>query len=61
MRLSLQEWMDREEFEGINDLMESLDLTDSVVPALCSEGCEVEPDGHCQHGGESIMLALGVI
>lgn len=33
----------------------------SVVPACCSEGCQVEPDGHCSHGNESVLLAEGLI
>jgi hypothetical protein len=33
----------------------------SVVPACCSEGCQVEPDGHCPHGNESVLLAEGLI
>lgn len=36
-------------------------VTDSVVPALCWEGCTVEPDGRCEHGNPSILLALGMI
>ncbi len=34
---------------------------DSVVPACCDEGCEVEPDGRCEHGCPSVLLALGVM
>jgi len=34
---------------------------DSIVPACCKEGCEVEPDGTCEHGCPSILLSLGVI
>jgi hypothetical protein len=34
---------------------------DSVVPACCDEGCQVEPDGRCEHDCPSILLALGVI
>jgi hypothetical protein len=34
---------------------------ESVVPACCSEGCEVEPDGECEHGQPSVLLKLGVI
>jgi hypothetical protein len=30
-------------------------------PACCSEGCEVEPDGTCEHGNPSILLSLGMI
>lgn len=33
----------------------------SVVPACCSEGCEVEPDGKCQHGFPSILIKYGII
>ena len=36
-------------------------IFDSVVPACCSEGCEVEPDGECEHGQPSVLLKLGVI
>jgi hypothetical protein len=32
-----------------------------VVPALCKKGCKVEQDGTCEHGGESLTLALGLI
>lgn len=34
---------------------------ESVVPACCSEGCQVEPDGHCEHGNESVLLKEGLI
>lgn len=34
---------------------------DSIVPACCSEGCQVEPDGVCQHGCNSILIEMGVI
>ena len=36
-------------------------MNDSMAPALCSEGCEVEPDGTCEHGFPSIFIAIGVI
>jgi len=49
--------------EGYEDLEEFLNEVgfDSVQPALCSEGCQVEPDGRCPHGFPSILLALGYI
>ncbi len=28
------------------------------TPALCSEGCEVEPDGACEHGFPSLLVEL---
>lgn len=34
---------------------------DVVAPACCREGCEVEPDGHCEHGCPSVLLALGLV
>lgn len=33
----------------------------SVVPACCSSGCEVEPDGKCQHGHNSVLIELGIM
>jgi hypothetical protein len=32
-----------------------------VVPSVCPMGCETEPDGKCQHGFESVYLAMGII
>lgn len=43
---------------GISDVDE---LDDAVVPACCDEGCEVEPDGRCEHGCPSVLLAFGLI
>lgn len=36
-------------------------ICDGIVPALCKEGCDVEPDGRCEHGCPSLLLALGMI
>lgn len=47
-------------FSSGMDLLEAYG-NDSVMPACCDEGCEFEPDGRCQHGCPSIMLAVGVI
>jgi len=30
-----------------------------VTPAMCSEGCMTEPDGHCPHGHPSFFLEMG--
>ena len=51
------------EIHGFDSVRQMLDekAHDSVVPACCDEGCEVEPDGRCEHGCPSILLALGVI
>lgn len=58
-RLKLREWMAQEGYESFEDMEEI--LSDSVVPALCDEGCEVEPDGRCEHGCPSVLIAMGVI
>lgn len=29
--------------------------------AKATDGCTVEPDGHCEHGKPSWLLALGMI
>lgn len=36
-------------------------VMDSVVPACCDEGCEVEPDGQCEHDCPSVLIALGLM
>lgn len=33
----------------------------SAVPALCPEGCKVEPDGECPHGHPSALLHSGLV
>lgn len=49
-------------YESVEEaIIEERWMTDSVVPALCSEGCQVEQDGRCEHGNPSIVLALGYI
>ena len=49
--------------EGYNSQEEMLSVyfNEGSVPAMCSDGCYVEPDGHCEHGCESFMLFMGVI
>lgn len=34
---------------------------DGVCPACCDEGCEVEPDGKCEHGCPSVLIVAGLI
>lgn len=34
---------------------------ESVIPACCSEGCQVEPDGVCEHGHPSVLLDMMLI
>jgi len=48
---------------GYSDTFEFLEAEcqDSVMPACCTHGCEVEPDGTCEHGCPSPLLLLGFI
>ncbi len=43
------------------DMNDEKALNDEIVPACCSEGCEVEPDGMCEHKCPSVLLAMGII
>ncbi len=49
--------MDQDAFvERVDEIM-----LDGVCPALCDECGDVEPDGACEHGCPSVLIALGVI
>jgi hypothetical protein len=48
-------------YDSIEECLNEVTFGTSHCPACCSEGCETEPDGHCEHGYPSIMLAIGVI
>ena len=39
------------------------ELEDFVFDSICetTDGCEAEPDGHCEHGHPSWLLYLGMI
>jgi len=45
------------DLENEDDVIELM-LLASVVPACCSSGCMVEPDGKCQHGFSAITWEL---
>ncbi len=62
-RIRVADWRAQEGLRDQEAFLERLqELTiDDVAPAMCDEGCEVEPDGHCEHGCPSILLALGII
>jgi hypothetical protein len=45
----------------MHGLEEITECTDSIVPATCEQGCEVEPDGTCEHGCPSVLVASGLI
>jgi len=58
-RISMKRWMEENGYENLEDAQDT--LQDSVMPALCDEGCEVEPDGKCPHGCPSPLIAMGII
>lgn len=33
----------------------------SKVPACCKHNCKTEPDGICEHGNPSLLVAMGVV
>lgn len=59
-RLTVAEVVQRDG-RPLEELLQAIVLDDENAPALCEDGCEVEPDGHCPHGHPSILLALGMI
>jgi len=36
-------------------------MMDGTMATECPEGCEVEPDGRCPHGYNSILIEMGLI
>jgi hypothetical protein len=63
MRISLRAFRQEMGISDAEEWMEFLEecTMDSVVPALCDEGCEVEPDGECEHGCPSVLMVAGLI
>ena len=59
-KITLSEVAEEQGYENSTQLLTEKGL-DSVVPACCSEGCEVEPDGYCEHGYPSILIEAGMI
>jgi hypothetical protein len=55
-KISAEEALENAGYEDITEL-----LHESIIPACCSYGCEVEPDGTCEHGYPSVFLEMGLI
>jgi hypothetical protein len=62
-RLSVRAFRDEEGLEDPDEFLEHLRdcLDEGWAPALCSHGCDVEPDGECEHGNPSILLCVNLI
>lgn len=63
MEMTLEEFRKEHSISNGTELQDALQewVTDTVVPALCKGGCEVSPDGKCEHGNPSILVRMGVI
>ena len=61
MRITLKEWLAQHGYSSADEALVEYSELDDTYPAICSEDCQVEPDGHCPHGAPSLLLALGVI
>lgn len=59
-RIKVREVAEENGFDSVAEMMENV-ACESVVPACCDQGCQVEPDGRCEHGCPSVLLALGMI
>jgi hypothetical protein len=45
----------------LEEICQAVLIAEENAPALCDEGCAVEPDGTCPHGCPSILRAAGMI
>ena len=53
-----------EKVDGLEEpTLEELEamMFDGLARAKCPHGCEVEPDGRCEHGNDSWLVVLGMI
>lgn len=62
-QITVEQWRKDEGLKTLREFYSRLQelSVDSVCPALCDEGCEVEPDGTCEHGCPSVLLEAGVL
>jgi hypothetical protein len=59
-RLTIDEFLEQDG-RTLEDICQAVILGEESSPALCDEGCEVEPDGTCPHGCPSILRPAGMI
>jgi hypothetical protein len=58
MKASLEQIAEEYGYDSVIEMIHEY-VFDSVIPACCTEGCEVEPDGKCCHGHPSILIVAG--
>lgn len=63
MRITMKQLLEDNGLETLEDLMQDQEFNgqDGTALAMCSEGCIVEPDGECEHGCPSWLVAKGLI
>jgi len=63
MRISLRAFKQDMGISNAEEWAEFLEecVAESVVPALCGEGCDAEPDGECVHGCPSVLMVAGLV
>ena len=61
MQITLEDWLAQHEYASLAEALADYTELDDTYPAICSEECEVEPDGHCEHGAPSLLLAAALI
>jgi hypothetical protein len=59
-RISVRQLASDYGYDDTDEFIET-ECNDTVVPACCRHGCEVEPDGRCEHECPSPLLALGYL
>jgi len=59
-RLTMEEFL-AQDGRTLESICQAILIDEENAPALCDEGCEVEPDGTCPHGCPSILRAAGMI
>jgi len=60
-RLTVGEWLKQNGYSSLEEALAEFSELGDIYPALCTEDCQVEPDGHCPHGAPSLLLAAGLI
>ena len=61
MKVTLKEWLAQHEYSSLDEALADYSEMDGTYPAICAENCHVEPDGHCEHGAPSLLVAAGLI
>lgn len=59
-RIRLSERAEDYGYDNVDEYLANC-CNDSILTALCTEECSVEPDGRCSHGCPSPLLAAGLI